>query len=199
MDPQILSGIIGICGAIVGSIVGGLFTLRAVEKSFEKQQIQAKGDEKKIIQSLFQAIHDEIESVYDRYQETMGTELENLVEGQALNFYYPIISDYFSVYNGNTFLIGRITDNDLRKHIISTYTHLKGMVDSFRLNNDLVQKFEHSNNIFSETQQEVHKQHSVAYLNSLSDYAKILKTGHYELKQEIENLLISLKKAWSNK
>lgn len=141
-----------------------------------------------------QAIHDELETVYERYQETMGARLESLCENEPLNFYYPLVSDFFSVYNGNTFLIGRINDNDLRKQIIKTYTLSKGMADSFRLNNDLVHKFEYTNKLYDETKQEVHKQHAIAHYNSLVSYASTLKQGHVVLKHEITALLRTLRK-----
>lgn len=124
----------------------------------------------------------------------MGSRLESLVDGAALNFYYPVFSDFFTVYNGNSFLIGRIPDNDLRKQIIKTYTLSKGMVDSFRLNNDLVQKFEHSNMVFFETKQQIHQQQATAHYQALVGYAKTLKQQHYMLKQEIQNLLRELRK-----
>ena len=183
-----------IIGAIVGGLITGFFALESTRRSFRNQREHADENEKKIIQGLLQAIHDEIETVYDRYQETMGSKLESLGEGGALTFYYPLVSDFFSVYNGNAFLIGRIPDNDLRKQIIKTYTLSKGMVDSFRLNNDLVQKFEHSSKVFGETKHDVHKQHSIAHYNSLVEYAKTLKQAHQSLKQEIASLLRSLRK-----
>jgi hypothetical protein len=45
----------------------------------------------------------------------MGSRVDNLKDHEALAFYYSLVSDFFSVYNGNSFLIGRIPDNDLRK------------------------------------------------------------------------------------
>ena len=132
----------------MGGLVAGYFALESVNRSFNNQREHAEESEKKLIQGFLQAIHDEIETIYERYQETMGSRLESLPDGSALTFYYPVVSDFFSVYNGNTFLIGRIPNNDLRKQIIRTYTLSKGMVDSFRLNNDLVYKFEHSNKIY---------------------------------------------------
>ena len=111
-----------ITGAIVGGLVAGYFALESVKRSFSNQRAQAEESEEKLIQGLLQAIHVEIETIYDRYQETMGSRLETLAEGDALNFYYPVVSDFFSVYNGSTFLIGRIPNNDLRKQIIKTYT-----------------------------------------------------------------------------
>lgn len=183
-----------ITGAVVGGIVAGYFALRTVTISFNNQRKHDEENEGKLIQGLLQAIHDEIETIYERYQETIGSKLETLADGDALTSYYPVVSDFFSVYNGNTFLIGRIPNNDLRKQIIMTYTLSKGMVDSFRLNNDLVHKFEHSSKIFDETTQEVHKQHAQAHYQSLVEYAKKLKHSHHVLKQEISNLLRALRK-----
>ncbi len=183
-----------IVGAIVGGLTTGYFALKAAKRSFQDLQKHADESEKKLIKGLLQAIHDELETVYDRYMETMGSRLESLNDGGALNFYYPLVSDFFSVYSGNTFLLGRISDNDLRKQIIRTYTLARGMVDSFRLNNDLVHKFEHSNKIFEETQQDVHKQHAIAHYSALVEYAKTLKQGHMELKKEVTSALRTLRK-----
>ncbi len=183
-----------ITGAIIGGLIAGYFALEATRRSFKNQRIHAEENEEKIILSLMQAIHDEIETIYDRYQETMGARIETLNEGEALVFYYPLVSDFFTVYNGNSALIGRISDNDLRKQIIKTYTLSKGMIDSFRMNNELVQKCEHSNKIYEETQKEAHKQHAAAHYQLLIEYAKSLKQSHIMLKQEIANLLRVLRK-----
>lgn len=183
-----------ITGAIVGGLITGYFALRSTQNSFKHQKEQADENEEKLIKGVLQAIHDEIETVNERYQDTMGARIDSLADGEALAFYYPLVSDFFTVYNGNSFLIGRIPSNGLRKQIIKTYTLAKGMVESFRLNNDLVSKFEHSHKIFQETQQEVHQQHATAHYNSLVEYAKVLKESHKALKEEISNLLRALRK-----
>ena len=181
-------------GAIVGGTIAGYFALRATQKSHENQQEQSDKNEEKIISGLLQAIHDEIETVFDHYQESMGVRLESLDEGHGLAYYYPIFSDFFTVYNGNSFLIGRIPNNDLRKQIIKTYTLSKGMVDSFRMNNDLVSKWEFSEKLYAESQQEVHKNQAIAHYAALINYAKTLKESHKVLKQEVNNLLRELRK-----
>ncbi|MCP5306773.1 MAG: hypothetical protein H6953_15115 [Chromatiaceae bacterium] len=183
-----------ISGAIVGGLIAGFFALRSTDKAFTHQRLHAKESEEKLISSLLQAVHDEIETIQDRYQETMGAKIEALQDNEPLNFYYPLVSDFFTVYNGNSFLLGRIADNDLRKQIIKTYTLAKGMVDSFRLNNDLVGKFETANKIFQETGEEIHKQHAAAHYGALVSYAKTLKAGHQSLKQEANLLLRTLRK-----
>lgn len=183
-----------ITGAIIGGVITGFFALKSTKNAHSNQLEQAAQSEAKLIQGVLQAIHDEIETVFERYQETMGARLESLKDGEALLVYYPLVSDFFSVYNGNSFLIGRIQDNDLRKQIITTYTLAKGLVDSFRMNNDLNQKFEYWHQIFQETNSEVHQQKAAAHFCSLVEYAKSLKNSHHQMKSETAQLLRSLRK-----
>lgn len=131
---------ISVISAVIGGIIAGYFSLRATNQSHANQKEIAENNELQVIKSLLQAIHDELETVFENYQATMGNRIESLQDGQPLFWYYPLVSDFFNVYNGNTFLIGRIKDHDLRKNIIKTYTLGKGMIDSYRMNNDLVQK-----------------------------------------------------------
>lgn len=183
-----------IVGAIVGGFVGGFFSLKATKESFRQQKLQALDNEKLLVKGVLQAIHDELESIYERYQETMGARLESLSDNAPLNYYYPLVSDFFTVYNGNTFFIGRIPDHDLRKRIIQTYTLAKGLVDSFRLNNDLVSKWDQASMLHQETKSEVHHQHMLVINASLIEYAKSLKKGHARLKTEVAVLLRELRK-----
>jgi len=183
-----------ITGAIIGGLITGYFALRSTEKSHDNQLKQATQNEEKLIKGVLQAIHDEIETVFERYQETMGARLESLKDGEALLVYYPLVSDFFTVYNGNSFLIGRIPDNDLRQQIIKTYTLAKGMVDSFRMNNDLNQKFEYWHQVFQESKIEIHQQKAAAHLAVLIEYAKTLKTSHQQVKSETAQLLRLLRK-----
>jgi hypothetical protein len=183
-----------ITGAIVGGFIAGFFALKSTQKSFDNQKSQSDESEEKLIKGVLQAIHDELETIFERYRDTMGSRIDSLKEHEALAFYYPLVGDYFTVYNGNSFLIGRIPDNDLRKKIIKTYTIAKGMVDSFRLNNDLVSKWEFSEKLYAESQLEVHKQQAIAHYSALVDYATSLKEGHASFKLEVNDLLRELRK-----
>jgi hypothetical protein len=184
----------GVLGAIAGGCIAGYCSLKAITRSHNNQLVLAKTHEEQTISGLLQAIHDEVETVFDRYNENMGVQLEALRDGGIIGMYYPLVSDFFNVYNGNGFLIGRIKDNDLRKRIIKTYTLGKGMIDSFRLNNDLVSKLEFANKLYNESKQEVHQKQAAAHYAALVDYAKSLKSGHYLFKQEVSGLLRELRK-----
>lgn len=184
----------GIGGALVGALTTGYFSLAAVERSYKKQRRNAEEAEHKVIMGLLQAIHDEIESVCERYDETMGATVESLDDGHALAVYYPLMSDYFSVYNGNAFLIGRVPDNDLRKQIVKTYTRMKGLIDSYRMNNELVRKFEIASEIAQESGQQIHADRVTIRYRVLVQYAAKLKQGHREFKKEADALLRLLRK-----
>lgn len=183
-----------VIGAIVGGLIAGYFSSKATKDAHANQKSISQENEAQIIRSLMQALHDELETIFDNYQENMGNRLESLNDGQPLNFYYPLVSDFFAVYNGNTFLLGRIKDNDLRKSIIKTYTLGKGMVDSFRMNNELVQKFEHWDSVYAETQSKVHLERALAHHQGLIEYAKVLKLQHATLKQNVHATLRTLRK-----
>jgi hypothetical protein len=194
MDNTLLAGIFGFSSAIIGAIIGGYFTLKATKDSFKNQKEELIENEKRLIKSILHSINDEIETIYERYQETMGSRLESLKHGEPLLCYYPLVSDFFTVYNTNGIFLGRINDNDLRKKIIQTYTLAKGMVDSFRLNNDLVNKYEFSTKLYQETNLDIHNQHSIVHLNSIKEYTENLKQGHFKLKDEMNILLRELRK-----
>ena len=180
--------------AMIGGVVAGFFTLRGVSKTFKYQRQQTKDDEEKIIKSLLQAIHDEIETIWERYQNTMGRRVESLKDGEPLNFYYPLFSDFFSIYNGNGALIGRVPDNGLRKQIIKTYTLAKAMVDSFRCNNHLVEKYELSTRSVVESQLDAHRALANTDCDALREYAGSLREGHNHLKREVDKLIKELEK-----
>lgn len=191
---NLITFIITIAGAVVGGAIAGYYSFKATKEAHENQKIIADENERNIVTSLLQSIHDEIETVFDNYHENIGVKLESLEEDAPLLFYYPLVSDFFPVYNGNTFLLGRIKDNDLRKSIIKTYTLAKGLIDSYRMNNDLLQKYEHWSGVYSETQLKVHQDKSFAQYRALVTYAQTLKLQHIKLKENVKNTVRILMK-----
>lgn len=188
---SLLSGLIG---AVIGGVLTGFFSILAVNKSEKLTRDSKLGQDRKTLKGLLQALHDELESVNERYQETMGAQIEALPEGQPLLMYYPVINDFFTVYNANAHLIGTIDNNDLRKSIVRTYVQAKGLVDSFRMNNDLVAKFEHWHVRSIETNNELHKQNAQAQYGALVVYAKLIKKSHEEVKKSLAELMRMLRK-----
>ena len=68
------------------------------------------------------------------------------------------------------------------------------MVDSFRMNNDLVAKWEFAEKLYAESKSDIHKEQAIAHYSALVDYAGALKESHKSLKSEVTSLLRQLRK-----
>lgn len=174
---------------LAGGVVGGLCSVGAVivqSRLNRKSQVDA---EDRVVQGYLQAIRNEASTLWARYDETVGALITALMPRQPFLGIYPVYQDYFTVYTGNAFILGRVKDDELRALIVKTYTIARGMTDSFRLNNELNQKFENATLMFRQTQMPAFQEYANAYRQALSNYATMLKGRHGELKDHVERLL----------
>lgn len=178
----------------IGALIGSALTLVATIISHNLQKTATSEAESRHLLGLLQGIHDEMESLWEGYSDSAGVQLESLQENQALLMYWPITQDYFTIYNANAFSIGKVADHDLRKLIISTYSKARGLIDTFRMNNDLVQKYEYAYLLFQESQNPIHQSNMNLHLQVLVNYSVQLKKRHTELKQQVSELLRRLRK-----
>lgn len=100
----------------VGAFIGSALTLAGAYWVHWLERQDAALKEKEQIFGVLQGIHDEIETLWDSYLSTVGSHVESLREGNALMLYWPVTQDYFTIYNSNASLIGKISDHDLRKY-----------------------------------------------------------------------------------
>jgi hypothetical protein len=175
--------------SIVGGLITGFFALYGVYRAYQYNLKKQKKDEKNLIRGVLQALRDEINTLWDIYILTAGQELENLQQNAPFTSYYPITQDYFTIYTGNASLIGRIKNDDLRKAIVTTYTKARGLVDSFRLNNDFISKFEYWHSLSQQDYHPVYARNAEIYHTSLITYAGKLQNSHNHLKALVQNLL----------
>ncbi|TDY01113.1 hypothetical protein [Thiohalophilus thiocyanatoxydans] len=181
-------------GAIIGGGIAGFFSLKSTNKAHENAVALEEKKQLELMSGLLQGLHDELETLWDTYSDGVGVQLEALGEDKPLLMYYPVTQEYFPIYMGNSFLIGRIEDTDLRKKIVTTYTKARGLIDSYRLNNDMVKKFEHWQSMYRQTGQGVFNEHAEDYYGRLSKYAKKIKKSHDELKASKAEVLRALQK-----
>lgn len=178
----------------IGALVGSALTLFAAYLSYRWELSKQKEQDAQTLMGVLQAIHDEIETLWDLYMDGIGHELEALPNSQGLRIYYPVTQEYFTIYTSNALFIGRIRDNDLRKLIVSTYSKARGLIDSYRLNNDLLQKHEHAHWLFLQTNSPVHQAAATAYSQAIVNYAANLRRLHDDVKRHAQELLRALRK-----
>src|SRR5208337_2329380 len=167
-----------IIGALVGGGLTGTAALLAARNAHKYNLEIQEQNQQRILKAYFQAIHDEIETLWDHYRDSVGSQIESLPKDQPFLFYYPLTQGYFTVYTGNASLLGHIDDNDLRKAIVTTYTKARAMVDSYRMNNDLLHQWEHWVDIARGTNIPIHIARADACFKGLIEYASSLKETH---------------------
>lgn len=184
-------------GALIGAWIGGKFTLTAVEKTHKRNIATQKANQERIINNFLQAIHDEVDTLWNNYNSMAGVTIGNLKDGDALTIYYPIPLDIFTIYNGNSSLIGSVQDSELRKAIITTYGNARSLIESHRLNNEFVQKYEYWERLYTanppDDKSYIFPPNLDDSFRILQDYAKIIKKRHEDVKESVTNLLIKIK------
>jgi hypothetical protein len=104
---------------------------------------------------------------------------------------YAVGFDYFTIFHSNAFLIGRIDNVELRRLMVQTYTHAKGLIDSYRLNNSMLEKHAQTAAVA-----QIGIRSSVAQagaqLQTLAQYADLLKSSHVHLSGLIDRIIPAL-------
>lgn len=178
----------------IGAFIGSVITLAATLISHALQSSSRKKRSRLLMQGFLQALHDEIETLWESYMEGVGSKVESSQDDQPLGFYWVVTQEYFTVYSGNAHLIGQIEDADLRKSIVTTYSKARGLIDSFAMNNQIVQKLEYAQLMFQETGSLVYQTQANAYMQALTMYAKSVRESHTSLKNCVQSLLRDLRK-----
>lgn len=197
MDVNQVNAALVLVGALVGALVGGcitgFFTLVGVSRTYKNDVKRLNKVEAAHLQGFYRAVLTEMETLWTYYQETMGHVVESLTTGNPLAYYYPVTQDYFTVYRSNADLIGRIPNRRLREIIVKTYIGAQALVDSYKMNNELVARLEHWEGLFAETKNDTYQVKLDLTYKGLVDYASGIQKRHYQLKTNVESLISALK------
>jgi hypothetical protein len=178
----------------VGAVVGGCFVLAGTILNHRYNLKLAKENQKRVVQGTLRALRVEAETVWEQYQDTMGNVLEGLKEGEPLNYFYPIFSEFFVLYNANAAFLGKIEDPDLQKIIVKTYAKARGLIDGFRFNNELFLKNENWKVLCAQPNGHAYQAQAIAHQINFANYGQGLKSSHIKVKQLFNELLRALDK-----
>ena len=187
-SEALTQNLFGFVSALIGGLAGGYFTLYATNKAIREQYRHEELAEEKQIQNLLDALSVEIDTLWSFHLRRVGGMVEELKDGDALEFYYPLTQDYFTIYNTNADHIGAIKDRTLRQSIVICYNKCKKVVDGFKYNNELYREYtavaSQANTSNTDYIRERYK--------ALQDYAQIIREDHFELKGYVEGMLALL-------
>lgn len=195
-----LQDLLGFATGLIGAAVGGMCTIYATRMTLREQARKEMHHEEKEVHSLLDAIGVEIGALWGFHMRRVGGIVEQMQDGDALEFYYPLTQDYFTVYNTNADKIGKINNPHLREAIVVCYNKCKKVVDGFKYNNELYRDYrEMADEMGSLEAGDVVKRTAMKPLvetkhRALKEYAKIIKEDHFEVKGYVEHLLDMLKK-----
>jgi hypothetical protein len=176
--------------ALIGALIGGLLTLLANWFSHSLQCQAADRAEDSLINGFIWSIHTEVTAIHHRYMETFGETVRESLDNTALNYHYLIQEDYFTIFNNNSELIGRIKDKALRDKIINTYSFTKGMVDTFRQNGIIVKRLEELKISLASQSPHPHTNDlKTAFEASLCEYGNQIRAGHNILIDNFNSLI----------
>lgn len=190
LTPEITQNLFGFFSGLVGAAVGGIFTLYATNKTIKATYEAEERQEQVEIRSLLSSMGVELNALWQFHQRRIGLKVEELKEGEAVLFYYPLTQDYFTIYNSNASFVGRLDDTELRKVIVVTYNKCKKVVDGFIYNNALFVDYQRMRYDTLETGNQNPNQ--AAKLQELQQYAQIIKADHFELKSYVEHFISML-------
>lgn len=192
-DGIIFSAGISVISSLVGAVIGGLMTknatIKATNMANEHQQKLIKDADDAILIGFIWSIHDEMNSLYNRYNETAGALLRDTPENHMLSIKYRAEHDYFSVYHSNSSLIGKVSNHELRSDIINAYTIAKSILDSYSIHWELMTKFEDICRTNAIEPSPVNAHYVQAYEHQLIEYTVALKEVDTLLCSSVERLL----------
>ena len=86
------------------------------------------------------AIKSEIKCLAAMCAENFDSEILN--DNPYLELYYPLDTDYFTIFNNNSCKIGKIFFREERELIVAIYITAKYFIDCLKTNNDCLKTFE---------------------------------------------------------
>lgn len=163
--------------------------------AFGLNHYKDKSKKKSDLLSLLKSYRAEIVTVWNQHKSSLKvTDFNELNLPKGFLSIYPVTYDYFTVYHYNADRIGTINNDELRSNIIRAYSRAKGLVDTFRLNNELVNKVDDLYYQFRLTGNPEFQKIMNAELERVAEYGKIILQRNIELDELIKELTSELDK-----
>lgn len=169
----------------VGSIAAIVIAIWVSHKQYrdtrELEAQRSKDDAAKDLaetKAFVHAIREELTTIYHGYKSDTQKRLRDTPDDQPFNYFYPVTSDAFTIYNGASIKVGKVPHPELRRLIVVVYAQAKGIVSSFQLNNGLLNDLSAFDVQYRgedrEQRLEERRQNMIVYATKLKDRDRVL-------------------------
>lgn len=183
----IAGGLFGFVTALIGAIVGGLFTLRGVDREAKITRRQAEKESLELQLSVLKGTKGEVSILLALYDVRMKEAVDAIQPDKLLSVVFPIGDDNFTFYEQNAKEIAKLKDES-RDAIISIYTYARSLIQSYKANNKFIDEYGEA---LIEVRKSNHDEFYVTLLNEkfqlLVTYGQALKMIDGETRRAIQN------------
>ncbi|PNE56311.1 hypothetical protein A8H39_10910 [Paraburkholderia fungorum] len=134
------ASIADVAGIIQG--IGSLVAIGAAVWIYAKQYSDKKADDESETRAFVQAVRDEVETVWNDYDAVIRQTLLETEEGRPYVAFTPPLNDTMVIYRANPGRLGKVDDEELRKHIVAVYVSLTGVFNGFALNSQAISELQ---------------------------------------------------------
>lgn len=180
--------------SFLSALVGGLFTLAGVIIAHKISSTKQLNKESKQIHGYLRGVSDDIDCLWHLYYLSAGEKLESLLDDDLVPFTHMAEQDYLSYFHGNIAFLTKVENLDVRMSINLAYSHIKALLDSWRLHSELVRTYEEAYFLNLKDPSEGHENHLDVTKKHLLSNSANLRGAHNNCKYNIEELRTELHK-----
>lgn len=174
-----------------GAIAGGLFTLGGTLIEGRRQEHQNAENAKEERINVLIGIKAELECLFGIYNARMLQHMREYTGDAPFFLQFPITQNYFTFYEANSLALSKVNENTLNE-IVAMYATCRSLVDSFRGNNQLIEKLIQSRRLYDSSGLEHHREQFNTDYNIATDYGVGLKGIHLQTMERYQTCLVSI-------
>lgn len=174
-----------------GAVAGGLFTLGGtlIEGRRQVRQNTANAKEERI--NVLIGIKAELECLFSIYNSRMLEHMRAYKGDSPFLLQFPITQNYFTFYEANSLALSKVDEKSLNE-IVSMYATCRSLVDSFRGNNQLIEKLIQSKRLYDSTGLAHHSEQFNIDCSIATEYGAGLKEIHLQTMGKYQTCLVAI-------
>jgi len=180
--------------SFLSALVGGLFTLAGVIIAHKISSTKQLNKESKQIHGYLRGVSDDTDCLWHLYYLSAGEKLESLLDDEIVPYRHMAEQDYLSYFHGNIAFLTKVESLDVRMSINLAYSHIKALLDSWRLHSELVLTYEEAYVLNLKNPSKDHENYLDVTKKHLLNNTENLRGAHYSCKSNIEELRKELHK-----